>query len=867
MPKHDPKAKLGPAFSSAIFREDFTMHFRFKMAFLLTLVALVAAWAPAATASAATLERALGPEALVRLEQEGATTVRALGAWGRLPARFVSLGQALRTDSGLNLLDADAGTVAKWLALAEGNDARLAPSRDGLKDLLGYLQRGEFLDWETVADEAAVTPGALLRRDGRLWVQGPQGQASAPEPSEPTMPVAKGPGVLFAGEMSDQWVPYQADGGKFKDFAKLDQGMLVVDVPAGHSWGRTGMHSNASMVFSPRGGSEGVRLSVLLDPQGTTDAVVSLVPAEAKTDNEWRYHHVRVGMHLETDDGPQTMTLWIAQQVVMTREIPAVPERIDIVLRPDDVVMVTDSGGKILLQGVLPGDVPQDGYRLYALSGVATKRGNKPVRMALKRIERGPEPFDVQAAHESALDGAQQTILFDGGVLGRWLTPLAGQGGDFSKHARLEDGELAVDVPAGSHWGKVGVYSPGPVLWLDRFGYGAEAVATFEFDPVRTTGFVVALSPLFNLKHNDPSRPYLWAQWNAKEDGSGGKAQVLITPDFPKAAWELETAAEAPDKVTLRISPEGVLVQGFGAPDERMPWKCVMPNMGFRVYAFSQPREAGQPVRMALRRISLNRTPGAPLPANEPVPGVEPLETRTLFPDPDAGAWEPYGIRGADFAKHGRFKGGRLLADVPADAYGWPKIGLVSRGPVIKFNERIVHTPYAVRITCDPSRTSGVEAVFRSTKSGDMEKSAEAMASFVRHASGPDAGAYVLSLNGEHATYRTWSRRVDARWVEANWDGVLEVHLGDGWVEAGLPGGPAVRGTGLLTGKDREYHMAVTSCPATKNGAATLALEQVTGGWVSPPGMTAEERWNFVDDEGFDAEGFINDLAEGISEQ
>ena len=68
--------------------------------------------------------------------------------------------------------------------------------------------------------------------------------------------------------------------------------------------------------------------------------MLSLVPAEAKTDNEWRYHHVRVGVHLETDNGPQTMTLWIAQQAVMTREISAVPERIDLVLRPDDAVVV-----------------------------------------------------------------------------------------------------------------------------------------------------------------------------------------------------------------------------------------------------------------------------------------------------------------------------------------------------------------------------------------------------------------------------------------------------------------------------------------------------------------------------------------------
>ena len=841
------------------------MHFRFTMAFLLTLMALFSPWAHVA-AGASALEMAVGPEALVRIEQEGATSVRALGAWGRLPAQFVTLGQALRKDAGLNLLDADAITVAQWLALAEGSDARLAPSKDGLKDLLGYLQRGDFLDWETVADEGAVAPGALLRRDGRLWVRGANGQeqADAPESSESSMPVAKGPEVLFSGEMVDMWVPYQADGGKFKDFAKLDQGMLVVDVPAGHSWGRTGMYSNGTVVISPRGGTEGVRLSVLLDPQGTTDAVVSLVPAEAKIDNEWRYHHVRVGVHLETDDGPQTMTLWIAQQAVMTREIAAVPERFDLVLRPDDAVVVTDSGGKVLLQGVLPGDVPKDGYRLYALSDVATKRGNKPVRMALKRIERSPEPFFVQAAHDSVPDGARRTILFDGGVLGRWWSP---QGGDFDKYVRLEDGVVAVDVPGGAGLAKVGIYSPEPVVWLDGFGFGGEAGVTFEFDPVGTTGFVVALSPLYNLKRNDPSKPFVWAQWTLKEDGSGGTSTLLIDPDSPKGAWKVETGPQAPGKVTLRISPDGVLAQGLGGPDERFPWKWAVPNMGFRVYAFSQAEKAGQPMRMALKRITLDRVAGASLPAAEPAEGVAPLDMDLLFAAPSMGAWEPYGIRGADFAKHGRFEADRLVAEVPAAAHSWPKIGIVSHDPVLTFNERILRTPYAVRVVCDRTRTSGVEAVFRSAKSAEMDKGAEVLASFVRHDTGPDAGNYVLSLSGEHSTYRTWSRRVDAGWVEANWNGVLEVRFGDGWVEAGLPGGPAIRGADLRSGKGWSYHMAVTACPSVKSGASALTLERITGGWVTPPGMSEDERWSLVDDEKFDAGAFLDHVSDALSKE
>lgn len=217
------------------------MHFRFAMAVFLLLA--VAAACPSRAARAAGLETAVGPEALVRLELQGKVTVRALGAWGKMPERFVRLGQTLRTDAGLNLLDAGTAQVADWLALARGGDARLAASAEGLADLHGYLERGDFLEWVAVADEDAVAQGALLRRDGRRWVRGPEGQgpASASASSEPAAQVAQGAEALFAGDMSEMWAPYQADGGKFKNFAKIENGMFIVDVPEGNSWGRTGM--------------------------------------------------------------------------------------------------------------------------------------------------------------------------------------------------------------------------------------------------------------------------------------------------------------------------------------------------------------------------------------------------------------------------------------------------------------------------------------------------------------------------------------------------------------------------------------------------------------------------------------------------
>ncbi|WP_143170827.1 hypothetical protein [Desulfopila aestuarii] len=805
------------------------------------------------------LEKASGPAALVEIEQKGNVTVRAIRGWGRLPERFIRLGQELRRDSGFDLLAADRALLWEWISLADTGDGKLAAAREGLVELLGFMERGDYLDWQPIATVVEAETGSPLRQGGKRWIHG---QPSLDDPAA-VHPAENSEAVtLFAGEMMPEWLPYQADGGKFEGFATIGNGLMSIKVEAGHSWGRTGIRSESAMVEYPRGRQEAIRLTALFEPQATSDAIISLVPSSAKTDDEWRYHHVRVGMHLDKDEGPTTLTLWIARKTVMTREISGPLERFDLLLRPDDVVLVTDGKGKTLLQGVLPEeDTPPEGYRLYALTGSTSVRRGKPLRMALRSIQRVQEPFTAQFAPDSLPDGNQQITLFEQGVLGHLWVPTAGRGSVFATNASLDDGELMVDVPAGGHWGKVGIYSPGALVWLDRFSSGGEAAVTFEFDSARTTGFVVALSPLYNLVGNDPSRPHLWAQWHANEDGSAGRSMLFIKPDFPKTAWEGETSAAAPDSVTLRISPEGVLVEGLGAPQERFPWQVAMPNMGFRVYVFSHAEKAGSPVRMVLRRIQLDRQMGVEPPTPETAEKVEPLEVTPLFAGQLGELWEPYAVRGASFEEHGRFANSRLVAEVPEGKHSWRKVGIVSKTPVFEFNERILRTSYAVRLKCDPAGTSGVQAVFRSSKSADMEKGADVLASFVRHDTGRHAGRYVLSLSGENAIYRNWQRTVDATWVEQHWDGELEILFGNGWVETGIAGGPRVRGTELRTGKGWSYHMSVTTLPATPLGTARLTLANITGQWIAPDGMTAGERWQLVDDEDFDAGAFLDELA------
>ena len=46
------------------------------------------------------------------------------------------------------------------------------------------------------------------------------------------------------GGLGEVWDKLQAVGGNFDKFARFDRGALVVDVPAGNYWGKTGVLSH-----------------------------------------------------------------------------------------------------------------------------------------------------------------------------------------------------------------------------------------------------------------------------------------------------------------------------------------------------------------------------------------------------------------------------------------------------------------------------------------------------------------------------------------------------------------------------------------------------------------------------------------------
>jgi len=662
--------------------------------------------------------------------------------------------------------------------------------------------------------------------------------------------------LLFDGTLGERWQPLSVAGGNFDAFARIEEGTLVVDVPEGNGWGKTGIWTSERLVKAPAGGDGAETiLTFAFDPERTSDFVVAL--GQKDNPDEWWTHDVRIGWNRDADGKSSTLTMWVRKgEVMKTRLGPEAPAALTLRLRPGGLVVAeTGTGGHV--EAILPADVTADGFGIHALAHAPA--GGKPAKMALRSIALTQERLGATAASgdpDRYAEEPQDIALFDGTLGARWVRHSAA-GGNFEAHARLKDGGLVVDVPPDSFWGWVGILSPEPLVWLDRFGEGASATVTYRFDPDGTTGFVAALA--MPGGGGDPGSPALLLYWRRTADGSGAKATLYVRPQYKEPVWEVDVPAAAPEQVKIVLSPAGVRVEGPGMPEEAAPWDVLAEGQGFRVWAYSHPDAANQPVTMALREIRLERVPGETAP-EALAPGVEPLPVKVLFDGAANDIWEPAATLGGDFDRFARYEEDWLVVDVPG-GNAWAKTGLLSADPVLALDERAWKAPTRFTFKLDPHRSDGLRIATASYKAAEMWPNGhDAWVTFARD---PLDGSYLIGM--ENSPSHQWSRRVDARWIETVWDGTLTVDFGYQWAAVCLAAGPCVRGTTPL-GLHVPRYMTVLASAWESGGPARMALRRIERGIVTPPAMTALERFDLVDDEDFDPEAFLQALANHLAQ-
>nr|WP_295466558.1 SH3 domain-containing protein [Mesorhizobium sp.] len=448
-----------------------------------------------------------------------------------------------------------------------------------------------------------------------------------------------------------------------------------------------------------------------------------------------------------------------------------------------------------------------------------------------------------------------EEVLFTGEQTGLFL-PHQANGGVFDKHARYEDGELVVDVPEGNGWGKAGVLTNDPLIWLDDFRDDAEVRVTFTLDPGKTTGFAVALAQpgWGGVRGNDPGFPGVRFYWIREKDGMSARTDFHVDPHRDGDFFSAAVAPDSPGTVTFILKPGRASVEMDGVKIAEREAPDVSNGSGYRIYAFSHPADVNLPAKMALKDIRVTRTYATVPSKTGPAVGVEPLPTETVFVGKPDNLFEPAAIAGGDFDRFARWGDGALVIDVP-EGHSWGKTGLISAKPLVVLDERVFSTPTRLTLTVDPRRTTRFALALAADKLAEMWLGHQAWFSVGRLKGEP---AYELFLH--HSSYSQWSRKVPAAWMDDYWDGTLEFDIGLNHACMRVPQGPAVCGQ-ISASPGNALYASIQAHAELENFATSLALNAITRGLVTPVGMTALARWNLLPKDAFDADTYLEDLA------
>jgi len=684
-------------------------------------------------------------------------------------------------------------------------------------------------------------------------------------------PISQPVRELFNGALGKQWKELAAFGGNFKKFAKIEGKVLLVDVPEGNKSGKTGIRSADALFKIPEKESNfSEKLTFTFDPSRSSDYILAVIPSNWDGNLEWRSHYIRVGLQRDEENKNSLLTLWIQTKEMMKVNLdPESIEQLSIIIRPDRIVLVADGSGNILLQGLIPENRPiyKDGYKVSVLAR-APKKGMSAT-LALKTITLEQQPYVSAKAEDDPtifLDKIQKVVLFDGRILDKnWIKYQLHRGSSFPQSARFVEGALLVDVPEGIGWGKAGIASPEPLVWLDKFGKGAEARVSFKFDPEQTTGFVVALASASAENDYEPREPRALLFWRKNSDGNSAKVSLYLTPNKKyKPLWEQEVSDKMPEEVSFVLTPGGIQIEAQGISKDVIPWVMAAPSQSFSIFAYSHPEKDKEPVKMVLKQILLERKAGEPILPSKPQQGVAPLPVTALFNGKLNEWWEGAGVDGAEFSKFGRFENDRMIVDVPKKTSSWASAGLLSKKPILDFNERILSTSHKLKFKIDKKQTTGFEIMFHPGKYSSMYgANTKSIIRLTRCSKGACAGKYVLLLRINFNPNYIWSRTVDADWVENIWDGNLTIETGNRWMAVHLSGGPSVRANVSIS-KNSKLYMTVYSRNDESYGPAKFALEKITSEWVMPDGMSKMDRFLYVDDDDFAVDEFLDELSSDV---
>jgi hypothetical protein len=676
---------------------------------------------------------------------------------------------------------------------------------------------------------------------------------------------AQAPTVLFAGQPDTRMVESASAGGDFARFARYADGALIVEAPDGAVWAKTGLWSTEPVV-RPASGADST-LIYEFDAARTVSFVGGLGPG--RQGDEWDDHLVRFGWSRDDAEDAIRLELFIRTvaggQVWLPKDTHG---RIALTLTAEGAVRLQAAGGP-LLEGTLT-QRPLPDLKVFAMAHAPGP--NLATTLVLQRITLQSAlhgPPDPRSEPSMQYLGGGPVTLFAGQFGDNWQ-PFSSDGGVFHRHGRIGPAGLTVEVPAGNGWGKVGIVSREPMVWLDG---DALTRVSFTLSP-ETTGAALMLA-LPYAPASDPGHPSLRFYWLRAADGSGARVGFHVDPHATGDFWTADEPEPAPPTQIVMIFRAGsVALEIDGVERTRREWAFARPGIGLHLHAMSHAVEYNASVRLGLPLIDMERGRGRtpsdwmdrlflrPIDlarAQAATESVALLGGRPLFAGTATPEWEGGQAAGGDFAAFARYADGMLLVEVPAQQ-SWGKTGLLSAEPVIVLDERAAIAPLRLEITVDPARTSGFIVSLSLHKDAEMWGRSTGWFSLVRR---EDGSAWTLGNSAGAGLER--NRLVPADWMAHEWDGRLLIDFRPGIATASLPGGPQVANlSGVNPVHGTRHYLALLSHPPAENQPSRLALKSVRLGFALPHELPAIERFRFIPDTEFDPEEFLDRLARDL---
>ncbi len=638
------------------------------------------------------------------------------------------------------------------------------------------------------------------------------------------------PQVLFDGAgLGTAFKPYNSNG-KLAELGAFTGSGLEINVPEKHGWAQVGLESvDPLAVFADTQG-EGYRFTFDFNDAVTEGYRIELLPTGSQRG--------RVQLEYRKQDKNQaSLTLFLNsimhQQIVIPHDSR---KKITLAVYPNqDCYAETADGYRVqaTYYQYYSRFPVTNGYRLR-ISSLASKY-QAATRMGLHTITlaRTQQPLRINFSH---LNDTDRIIpLFDGSNFARtWIPfPFLKNNQMASHTVYVHQNMLKAAIEAGKRWkNRTGICSVEPVAWLDKLNReGAGVTASAEFLPEQTNGFILAFGDN-NAFWKSPGNNRMEITWRQRDTNGSPRLTVTING---KVMYDEITSMNKAATVAVRFSKGRFQLVGDGMPDQAFSWPFLQEDNGLHLWVTTLPENTEQPVAMALKSIYLQReitkerkqenNPFPPLPVKT-ILGPQQHDNVECFSDKQDGlacTWEKGAVVVRVSPETKQHKGIRSLEDM-----------------IVLDKRRIAGGSCRLIIHFDPQQTNHFDLSFADNHI-KLQQESDGIFSF-----------YVNAVR----------RQIPQQWLQQQWKGHLLLTLSKNSFHAQLD-----NHIGILdfTRPADQMVLAVTAHTDGKNGEPQgFALQKITRQWLFPENMDAAERWNFVDDEDFDPDAFLQELKRAL---